>query len=287
MTSKLKNLLLRLLNAIIWIPVLVSAAIFLTANRHLLARVLMLLFNFIAGIEIGNLLKRKEPTLRVWPFPFLTSVIPTLTVLFQEFPAHLPFYIFAAVFVLIVVFTWEVFTYSDARSSAVLVRLGSYLFAIIYPGLFFTFMIMLPMLDYPVTTFTMFFFITMLNDSFAYFVGLLLGKRTNTRGLVLVSPKKSLVGFAGGILASIVTTLVFFYWIQPEIFGQRGVWYAISIGFSCAILCIVGDLFESLLKRSADIKDSGKFFMGRGGVLDSVDSLIFVAPIYYYFMAFA
>lgn len=287
MTDKLKNLLLRLLNAIIWVPIVVCAAVIFTGYQHLLARILIIFFCFISGLEVGNLLKRKDPSLISWPVAFLSILIPILMMLHQEFPAYTSVYILACLLVLLALFSWEVFTYSDVRSSGAMSRLGSYMFAIIYPGLFFSFMMVLPMLDYPIATFSMFFFVTMLNDSFAYFIGLLWGRRTNTQGLALVSPKKSLVGFLGGITASIIAVLCYYYWIKPEIFGHRSVLYAIFMGFSCGIVGILGDLFESLIKRSVDVKDSGNFFLGRGGVLDSVDSLIFVAPVYYYFIAFA
>lgn len=287
MTGKLQNLLLRILNAVIWVPVIVIAVLFLTAQNHLVARVLIVLFSMIAGIEVGNLLRRKEQDMPPAAFfAVLAGIIPTLTLLAQEYPRNTSLYILYAVLVLLFVFTFEVFSYSEKHSASVLSRLGGYLFGIIYPGFFFSFMMMLPLLPHPVTTFAMFFFITMLNDTFAYFVGLLWGKRSNTRGIVLVSPKKSLVGFLGGIAASIGTVVCYYYWIQPEMFSKRSLWYAVLMGLACGITGIVGDLFESLLKRSAGVKDSGKFFMGRGGVLDSFDSLLFVAPVYFYFILF-
>ena len=286
MTEKLKNLLLRLLNAVIWVPVIVAGVVFWTWKNHLLARVLITIFSMVAGIEVGNLLRRKESTLHPTFFAILAGIIPVLTLLAQEYPRNISLYILYVVLVLLFVFTWEVFTYSNERSPGVLPRLGGYLFGIIYPGFFFAFMMMLPLLPYPITAFAMFFFVVMLNDTFAYFVGLLWGKCSNTRGIVLVSPKKSLVGFLGGITASIATVTCFYYWIQPQMFGSRDLWYVVVMGLVCGMTGIVGDLFESLLKRSVQVKDSGNFFMGRGGVLDSFDSLLFVSPVYFYFMVF-
>ena len=97
--------------------------------------------------------------------------------------------------------------------------------------------------------------------------------------LIKVSPNKSIVGFIGGIFGSILIALLtqhFFPQILPGHFYK-----AIILGFVVSIFAIIGDLSESLLKRSADCKDSGNVIMGRGGILDSIDSLLFVAPVFY------
>ncbi|MGL4523956.1 MAG: phosphatidate cytidylyltransferase [Spirochaetia bacterium] len=286
MNKKIKNLILRILNAVIWVPVVVLGVLIIPGGDHFLGRLLLLMFSIISGFEMGTILQRKEPTLVRWPFACYGGMIPFFTILFQQFPQNSSFYVFLILLAILTIFTCEVFIYSERSAPGIISRLSSRLFAIVYPGLFFSFMIMLPTLNYPVVVFAMFFLITMLNDTMAYFVGLIFGKITNTRGIVAVSPKKSLIGFVGGILASAASVLVVYYWILPEAFGQRGLIYVIGMGFCCGIAGIIGDLFESLLKRSVDMKDSGNFFMGRGGVLDSFDSLMFVAPVYYYFMLF-
>ena len=284
MKVKITNFMLRIFNAVIWVPIIVCGVLLFTGGRHLFGRLLILMFTFVSGYEMGCLLKKKEPTLNVWIFVLYGGLLPALTMLFQEFPRNTAQYIFMIVFLLMSIFTWEAFTYSKLRSPCVISRISSQLFGIIYPGLLASFIIMLPMLNYPLVVFSMFFFVTMLNDTLAYFVGLLFGKKSKTQGYIPVSPKKSLVGFLGGIVASIATIVIYYYWIQPELFGERTVWYAVLMGTCCGLAAIVGDLFESLIKRSVEVKDSGNFFMGRGGVLDSFDSLVFVAPIFYYFI---
>lgn len=133
--------------------------------------------------------------------------------------------------------------------------------------------------------------VTKLADVGAYAVGTFTAKRPggNHRLAPTVSPKKSWEGLAGGIVASVVTAAVFvLLWGRYLDIGTGpilGVGSACCVGFALAILGLVGDLAESLMKRAAGAKDSGRV-PGLGGVLDMVDSLIFVAPAFYLFVAF-
>ena len=84
----------------------------------------------------------------------------------------------------------------------------------------------------------------------------------------------------GGIIGSIASgILCAFVW--PEIFS-RPLWKIIVLGFTVAIAAILGDLAESVFKRSAKEKDSGNIIPGRGGALDSVDSVLMSAPLFYF-----
>ena len=114
-------------------------------------------------------------------------------------------------------------------------------------------------------------------DSLAWFFGVLFGK--NNRGFIKASPNKSIVGFAGGFLGSICGGILS-YFIWPEVF-EGSIVKIIVIGFILAFSSIVGDLIESVFKRSVGVKDSGHIVPGRGGALDSIDSLLMSAPIFY------
>ncbi|KAL4164257.1 hypothetical protein KRP22_004125 [Phytophthora ramorum] len=118
----------------------------------------------------------------------------------------------------------------------------------------------------------------------------------------VVSPGKTLVGAIAGVISSIATVLVMF--ILPQlssalpVFGQ---WthdllpplevvsrtHQVVLGLVLGVLCIVGDLVESYVKRVAGVKDSGAFFPGHGGCLDRMDSFLFVAPCLYFYSQFA
>jgi phosphatidate cytidylyltransferase len=120
------------------------------------------------------------------------------------------------------------------------------------------------------------------NDIFAYVFGMLFGK--SNRNIFPVSPKKSLAGFIGGFIFSIVGALVIYYMGAP-IFGGS-IFNVVLISAVIGIVAPVGDLIESAMKRAANTKDSGNYIPGRGGIMDNIDSLIFSAPIYYYLIIY-
>jgi phosphatidate cytidylyltransferase len=94
----------------------------------------------------------------------------------------------------------------------------------------------------------------------------------------LLSPKKTWEGFAGGMLASIIAALA----AVPLLGLPIGYLGAGLIGAVAAIAGPLGDLGESLIKRQIGVKDSGQLIPGHGGVLDRMDSLLFVGPVIYY-----
>jgi len=121
--------------------------------------------------------------------------------------------------------------------------------------------------------------IVMTNDSAAYYTGCAFGKH---RLYPLVSPKKSVEGALGGLGGSICGTLLAKFTFFPQLPLSDALITAIVIG----ILGQTGDLFESLLKRSFGVKDSGNSIPGHGGVLDRLDSIIFAAPALYYYVIY-
>lgn len=114
------------------------------------------------------------------------------------------------------------------------------------------------------------------NDSFAYLVGKNFGKRKLFES---VSPKKTIEGFVGGIVFTIIAGIVISYYF--EIFPMIH-WIALSL--IASVLGTIGDLVESKFKRQANIKDSGNIMPGHGGLLDRLDSLLFVAPFVYLYI---
>jgi phosphatidate cytidylyltransferase len=122
------------------------------------------------------------------------------------------------------------------------------------------------------------FAIIMAADASAYFVGRALGRR---RLAPSISPSKTVEGALGGLGGGVLGALAVRH------FGLPGLplLHAVGLGVFVAAMGIVGDLVESLLKRWAGVKDSGRLFPGHGGMLDRIDSLLFGAPaLYYYFV---
>ena len=117
------------------------------------------------------------------------------------------------------------------------------------------------------------------NDTAAYFFGSLLGKR---KLMEHISPKKSVEGFIAGILFTIIASLVF-----ARIYEDYTVVFWIGFATIIALFGTLGDLFESLIKRTSSVKDSGNLIPGHGGILDRIDSLLVAIPaIYLYFIIF-
>ncbi len=113
-----------------------------------------------------------------------------------------------------------------------------------------------------------------LGDSGAYYVGKTLGKHKMSPR---ISPKKTIEGGIGGIIASIITALV----IHFTFFKTFPLVHAIIAGVLLSVAGMIGDLAESMWKRSAAVKDSGTLIPGHGGFLDRFDSIFFTAPILY------
>ena len=116
------------------------------------------------------------------------------------------------------------------------------------------------------------------NDTFAYIVGKTVGKHKLFES---ISPKKTIEGFFGGFVFSILASyLISKYYIEGSITNQY-IWIGFAIIVS--VFGTIGDLVESKFKRLANVKDSGKIMPGHGGILDRLDSVIFVSPFVFLF----
>ncbi len=125
-----------------------------------------------------------------------------------------------------------------------------------------------------------FVLITKFSDTGAYSVGSLIGRH---KMIPRISPGKTWEGFGGAILFSTIASLLFVHFLKPRMIGMNRR-HAIILGVVLGVCAVVGDLVESIFKREADVKDSGHFFPGIGGVLDLLDSLLFNAPIMYLYL---
>ena len=121
------------------------------------------------------------------------------------------------------------------------------------------------------------------NDTGAFFIGRSMGKH---KLAPKTSPNKTWEGAIGGLLSAIsgaIIIVMILNLISPFSFKY---WQIILLGFLISIFAQLGDLAESLLKRSMETKESGSLLPGHGGILDRFDSLIFVGPVVYYFIVF-
>ncbi len=119
-------------------------------------------------------------------------------------------------------------------------------------------------------------------DTGAYFVGLTIGKH---KLIERVSPNKTIEGALGGV-AFTVLAFVIYGFVMKHSGHTVNFLYLLILSVLCAVVAQLGDLSASLMKRSFAVKDFGNIIPGHGGIVDRVDSLMFVAPLVYYFITF-
>lgn len=199
----------------------------------------------------------------------LLTLVPVLNA-----AATLPSLTFATFFFSI----WFLLRFRELNS--VIHHLGLVLLGFLYLPLLLGHMALLHELPHGKEWIFLVLFIIMTGDSAAYFTGINFGRR---KLYPAISPNKSIEGALGGLVGSFVGALFFKYCF----FSQLSVGDCLLLGLGLGALGQTGDLFESMLKRSFGVKDSGTLIPGHGGILDRLDSLIFAfAPAYYYALWF-
>lgn len=173
------------------------------------------------------------------------------------------------------------FLFDDTQSIS---KVSKYIYLIGYimlPFLFIT-KISFGIKDYNPKIIIGLFILIWTNDTFAYLVGKSMGKH---KLFERISPKKTIEGFLGGVVfAAFAGFLISKLYIQPNPeFSNKSILIWMIIALIVSIFGTIGDLIESKFKRVAGVKDSGAIMPGHGGVLDRLDSVIFVAPIIFLF----
>ena len=174
-------------------------------------------------------------------------------------------------FFIILTFIFQLF---KKDYSKVLAEISITIFGSIYLGYLLSFMLKIKDLPNGNYYLISLLIITWANDTGAYLIGTKFGKN---KIFPKISPKKTIEGSIGGIIFSIAGTFALKNWLNLT-FNEL-----LSLGLIISIIAQLGDLFESVLKRGSGIKDSGTLIPGHGGILDSLDSLIFTAPVFYYY----
>jgi len=125
-----------------------------------------------------------------------------------------------------------------------------------------------------------FILVTKFSDLGAYVVGSLIGRH---KMIPRISPAKTWEGFGGAIAVSTLVSVTFAHFCRDRLYGMT-LMHAIILGVLLSVAAVVGDLIESIFKREAKVKDSGRWFPGIGGILDLMDSLLFNAPLMYLYL---
>ena len=155
-------------------------------------------------------------------------------------------------------------------------RSSTSVLVLLYPGLLVSYVVRMASLDHSPQVLLAFFILVFGTDSAGY----LTGRLTRSRPLGLpVSPNKTIAGFVGSLFMALVLGIAVTRMFPDAL--PLGAGAALGLGAVVGVATIGGDLVESAIKRAAVVKDSGRHIPGRGGVMDSIDSILFCAPVFY------
>jgi phosphatidate cytidylyltransferase len=276
----MKKLIERFLIFFIGLPLLICLVLLLPQKNHIALNSLVVLFTALGSVEFAEMLKKKNYPITRLEAGILGALPPLGMTIVVSFGGY--FLIVPALFILGV--SWPLIsrTFSPSRKVPDILFFILAAFAVlIYPGVFMLWIIRMTLLPQASLVILIFLLMVIANDSAAWAVGILFGG--GNRNIIPVSPNKSIAGFIGGLTASTMIGLGASLLI-PQAFNAQlipPIPSGIILGLLSGIVAALGDLAESALKRSSNIKDSGALIPGRGGILDSIDSIAMAAPIYY------
>lgn len=248
-----------------------------------------LVFTLLGTKELLALLQTQQLTPVRWPvyvgtlFVVAAAAVP---IYLPNYPADCPLGklglpLTAAAIAVGLVFIGEMLRYKEP--GGVTVRIALSCFVILYLGVLMSFIVELRLFrdnGWGLAALVSMILVTKICDAGAYFTGRAIGRHKMTP---VLSPKKTWEGAAGGITASIIAAGCFFTWVLPKLVAGEppaiAAWRWILYGAVLAVVGMIGDLAESLLKRDLGQKDSSHTLPGLGGVLDVLDSLLFTAPV--------
>ncbi|MGE5308874.1 MAG: phosphatidate cytidylyltransferase [Deltaproteobacteria bacterium] len=255
----------RLYSTIILVP-LITAALF---NRFMFFAVI-LAFSVCGLYEFYTMLERKGISIYKYFGIGMGAIIPLSIMVRFELTKkwELLFIVCALLFLTIMQF-------KRRQNSGAVVGISTTLFGLLYVSWFFSFLVKIRLLDNGWGLLTSLIIMTKLADVGAY----LIGSRFGSHLLIpRISPNKSIEGALGGLAFSVLGA-----------FACQGMlpfsyWQLTIIGLMIGVVGQLGDLSESLMKRDCEIKDSSDVIPGIGGVLDLIDSLLFTAPVFYFYI---
>ncbi|MCX8013975.1 MAG: phosphatidate cytidylyltransferase [Rectinema sp.] len=277
----------RLLLFFIGIPLFVLVVLFLPHAHYAVLALLVIGIQYLSSIELRSLITKsgfRAPGSSATFAGIAQNILVYAACLLNlHDPDPIALFFLTSILFLLIELTPQAFARKDEfpyllKDSAAIVLLHAY--TAVLPGFLMLIIAYFPDARSAILAFTI---MTFGNDSLAWLAGITLGKKRN---IVDVSPNKSIAGFIGGTAGSIIGAFLALGPLAGSWKPSGGAYIALSLMLGCGMsfFVIVGDLFESALKRAVGVKDSGILIPGRGGMLDSFDSLFFSAP---FFVAFA
>ena len=272
MSDKLKNFIIRTLSGIVMVATLIGATLFSKFTF-----VLLLLAITLGGEWEFYRLAKKAGTS---PQRFVGMLAGTMMIVAAAAALHEILAITAVAMVAFMILIPMPLIFELYRKSATpMANVGITYAGVIYVALPMALLTFFPMMlgngEWKPWSVILYIFIIWANDVFAYLFGITLGKH---RLFERISPKKSWEGFFGGLLGAMAMGFV----AAKVLDANVALW--IGLALIAAITGVFGDLVESMLKRSVDVKDSGSFIPGHGGWLDRFDALIFSVPFAFIYL---
>lgn len=283
------NPIIRILSAMILLPVYIF--LFMTDNfSGIPLLILSSLVTVICLFEFYQIVSSKKLGKPFIIPGIITALIINIMMYYNAFgnilgiSKYLPVYDIRPFLFLLVIFIFIIalIHITKRKLDGGIFSLSTTLFGLVFIVIFFSHIILIKALPNGKIYIFLMHFIIMVNDSFAYFGGMLFGKH---KVGFEVSPNKSWEGyFSGmlfGIIAVMVTNEVLITFFDKVLFTKLE---AALLGIILCVLGDLGDLIESSIKRDAQIKDSGSIVPGHGGMWDVFDSITLAMPVFYYFL---
>lgn len=268
----MKNLVTRVLIAIIAIPILINIVLYGE-------EVLVAFVSLLTVLGFYEFMKMTKTRVRLFPQIILFVWLPASNWLVFYFGESMLLYSLLVGF--FVTTLSAVFRHDVALAST---RIVFTLFGLVYVSMFNFFILiretdLLRIAEYrEAGVWILFAFaVIWICDTAAYFVGSQIGIHKMSP---VISPNKSWEGFAGGMMFGTLTGFIFSFFALKDI----AVWQLVLAAFAIALIGQLGDLVESIFKRRFGVKDSSSIIPGHGGILDRFDSLLFALPTLYFFM---
>ena len=280
------KMLQRLLVFFIGLPLVIVMVYFLPHYHHLALNLTVMVFSALGALEFSAMLGKKHLAIsktEALVFGALMPAAETLTLGFGWSGGMPAVFFTAGVF-------WILAAGGFSRAQSLegfINRLAAGFAALIYPGFLLGWLVKMGGWEQADLIISVFLLAAMGNDSAAWAAGMLFGR--GNQGIIPASPNKSAAGFIGGTIASMAVGAGAAL-LLPGVFAPRfdsaavvssPLGAGILLGLCSGIAAVLGDLAESAIKRSCGSKDSGRVMLGRGGILDSIDSIALAAPVFY------
>lgn len=264
-----KNLLQRTITCVVGIPLLFAIIFFLPYHNFIGLSALLIFVSFYGSYELSKMVYGK------WTYmPFTALLLTSGAYLLPESTE------FILVLLFLIALSLEIKRGESDEFVNSVTSISKRLLVSIYPAYFITFFIRFAAFEVTDSLVILYYLMLVFsNDIFAYICGSLFGKNNNAH--LKASPKKSYAGFIGGAVFSVLLSIIYTYMLKEKVtvFGNQT--FVIICPVITSIMADLGDLAESVIKRSCKVKDSSNLIPGHGGVLDRLDSIVSTAPFFY------